>query len=103
MAFPGDEAFPSYSGVPEGVDEQGGGPQFACPDCGREFNRSALDRHMKICKKVFVQKRKKFDSAASRLGDLENAGELVAQAHKLEKAAEKAKVQNQHAKEKADT
>lgn len=44
---------------------------------------------MKICKKVFMQKRKKFDSAANRLGELEGAKQLVANAHKIEKEKEK--------------
>jgi len=57
----------------------------ACPDCGRKFNQDSIDRHMKICKKVFSQKRKQFNSAANRLGDLENASELIANAQKIGK------------------
>ena len=32
-----------------------------CPTCGRKFVEEALVRHQKVCKKVFVQKRKVFD------------------------------------------
>lgn len=31
-----------------------------CKDCGRNFNLDALARHKKICKKVFMKKRKPF-------------------------------------------
>lgn len=65
-----------------------------CQDCGRSFNQKAFHIHSKSCKKVFMQKRKKFDSAANRLGEFENANELVANAKKIEKEKEK-KVQAQ--------
>lgn len=38
-----------------------------CVDCGRKFNEKALDRHIKICKKVFVEKRKEFNSKNARM------------------------------------
>jgi uncharacterized C2H2 Zn-finger protein len=45
-------------------------PQLECPDCGRKFNENAYPKHVKICAKVFMQKRKKFDSKKMRmLGD----------------------------------
>lgn len=59
-----------------------------CEGCGRNFKEEALERHAKICKKVFLQKRKAFDSAANRLGELENAGELIKNAKKIEKEVE---------------
>lgn len=37
-----------------------------CSDCGRTFNEVAYAKHIKICKKVFIQKRKAFDSARAR-------------------------------------
>jgi len=43
---------------------------------------------MKICKKVFQQKRKAFNSAANRLGEMENAGALIANAQKIGKEKE---------------
>lgn len=51
-----------------GADEdqdgaEGGGDEdrIECPTCGRKFVEEALMRHQKVCKKVFVQKRKVFD------------------------------------------
>lgn len=41
-------------------------PTEACPDCGRCFNAAALARHIKICQKVFQQKRKAFDATKQR-------------------------------------
>jgi len=65
---------------------ESGGPTVPCPDCGRSFAEDRLDKHIKICKKVFGQKSKPFNMAQKRLGDLENANELIANAHKIEKA-----------------
>ncbi|CAE8584634.1 unnamed protein product, partial [Polarella glacialis] len=65
--------------------ENDGGPLVPCPDCGRKFNEESIERHLRICKKVFQQKRKQFNSAANRLGEFENANELIANAAKLEK------------------
>lgn len=42
------------------------GTRIPCGSCGRKFNEQALAKHVKICKKVFVQKRKQFDVAAAR-------------------------------------
>jgi hypothetical protein len=39
------------------------GVLIPCPDCGRKFNQQALQKHRKICKKVFVEKRKAFNVA----------------------------------------
>jgi hypothetical protein len=38
-----------------------------CPDCGRSFATDRLEKHMKICKKVFGTKRKAFDVTAMRV------------------------------------
>jgi hypothetical protein len=53
--------------------EQHNEPTCPCPDCGRTFNCSVIDKHVKICKKVFQEKRKAFDSKASRVSDPEQA------------------------------
>ena len=45
------------------------GEQHECPDCGRRFNAGPFERHIKICKKVFQQKRKVFDSTKMRVQD----------------------------------
>merc|ERR1712129_686348 len=44
-------------GVTEDIEQQ----RIECRGCGRKFIRSALERHAKICKKVFQSKRKKFN------------------------------------------
>jgi hypothetical protein len=44
-----------------------------CPDCGRKFNETAYERHVKICKKVFIEKRKTFDSQKHRVEGTEMA------------------------------
>jgi hypothetical protein len=33
-----------------------------CPDCDRKFNDEAYEKHVRICNKVFQQKRKEFNS-----------------------------------------
>lgn len=40
-----------------------------CPDCGRKFNQEAMAKHSRICKKVFMTKRKKFDITAKRAAE----------------------------------
>lgn len=89
--FPGDQALSSFGSaamVPE--DDDGGGHLVECADCGRKFNEDRLAKHAKICKKVFSQKRKPFNSAANRLGELENAQDLIANAKKIGKDKENA-------------
>lgn len=55
-----------------------------CDTCGRSFHPESIDKHVRICEKVFNKKRRKFDSAATRLGDLDNANQLIKNAHKIE-------------------
>merc|ERR1711957_174212 len=64
------------------------GERVQCEDCGRMFGEAATEKHLKICKKVFCEKRKKFNSAANRLGDQENAAQLIKNAQKIEKQVE---------------
>lgn len=56
---------PAYAGASGGGDqpEEYGevGRLIECNDCGRKFNEQAIVKHRKICKKVFVEKRKAFD------------------------------------------
>merc|ERR1719334_1341734 len=40
-----------------------------CSQCGRKFSEKALQRHMKVCKKVFCQKRKAFNMKNQRADD----------------------------------
>jgi hypothetical protein len=44
--------------------------------CGRKFVEASLVKHEKICRKIFLSKRKKFDMAAQRLTD-ENGDPIV--------------------------
>jgi hypothetical protein len=37
-----------------------------CHTCGRSFNPVTLAKHSKVCEKVFVKKRKAFNTAAQR-------------------------------------
>lgn len=91
MATPSLMTGPAYAvgGYPDpaGYDAGDGykGALVPCPDCGRKFIQESLEKHMRICKKVFLQKRKQFSSAASRLGDLDNANELIANAQRFER------------------
>eukprot|EP00928_Gymnodinium_smaydae_P098605 TRINITY_DN9203_c0_g1_i1.p1 TRINITY_DN9203_c0_g1~~TRINITY_DN9203_c0_g1_i1.p1 ORF type:complete len:510 (+),score=150.29 TRINITY_DN9203_c0_g1_i1:35-1531(+) len=76
----------AFGGAPPPPPEAMGdeGELIKCDDCGRSFNPESIEKHRRICKKVFMQKRKKFDSAANRLGDHENAGELISKAKQIE-------------------
>ena len=61
---------------------------FQCHDCGRKFNEKALARHKNICKKVFMQKRKKFDAAQARLSEFSgNDKNLVKKVKKTNRRA----------------
>jgi hypothetical protein len=37
-----------------------------CPSCGRHFNDKAFEKHAPVCKKVFIDHRKVFDSSKAR-------------------------------------
>jgi rubrerythrin len=60
----GPDAYPP-GGIPEQAQYEG--PQQQCPHCERFFNPTPFAKHVKICVKVFVQKRKEFNSAQKRL------------------------------------
>ncbi|WIA44029.1 hypothetical protein OEZ86_010401 [Tetradesmus obliquus] len=59
----------------QGDNEYGsaGGDLQQCGNCGRRFNAAALQRHAKVCEKVFCQKRKVFNMQSQRLQGLEAA------------------------------
>ena len=42
------------------------GQLLECGSCGRKFAPQVLAKHAKICKKVFVDKRKAFNAAETR-------------------------------------
>jgi hypothetical protein len=39
-----------------------------CPDCKRKFNEASYKKHVKVCQKVFTERRKTFDSRKHRMG-----------------------------------
>lgn len=49
------------------------GNKYACRHCDRMFNEEAIDKHEKICVKIFCQERKKFDIKKKRILDSEHA------------------------------
>lgn len=44
-----------------------------CPHCNRSFNERSFEKHTRICKKVFVDKRRVFDSTKKRIEGTEAA------------------------------
>ena len=48
-------------------------PTSPCPHCGRSFNSTALTKHVKICEKVFLKKRKAYNAQKYRFNDSEQA------------------------------
>ena len=48
-------------------------PTSPCPHCGRKFNSIALNKHIKICEKVFLKKRKAYNAQQYRFNDSEQA------------------------------
>lgn len=46
----------------QGADVEEDEPQEACPHCNRTFRLKVLEKHLKICQKVFMEKRKAFDA-----------------------------------------
>lgn len=72
-------------------EEQGAvGEQLQCPDCGRKFNPIPYEKHIKICAKVFLQKRKAFDSTKMRVADNPELAKLLQQKQKEERMKAKA-------------
>jgi hypothetical protein len=65
-SFNGGYSEPSEFGPGAGADDEYGGQKLECPDCHRKFNPIPYEKHVKICAKVFVQKRKVFDSSQMR-------------------------------------
>merc|ERR1712154_199469 len=77
----------------QGAYEQTG-QLIPCNQCGRKFSHKALQRHIKICKKVFGQKRKAFnnkvvDDEALKAKRNTNQAEIEAE---LKRKKEKAKL-----------
>lgn len=82
----------TFGNFPPDADEAGaeGGPQMECPDCGRKFNPIPYQKHVKICAKVFLQKRKVFDSTKMRIADNPELVQIIKKTQKEAKIAAKA-------------
>ena len=65
--LPPDAFPPSNDPFGSGMDNGPVGEQKQCPDCGRKFNPIPFEKHVKICAKVFLEKRKAFDSKKMRI------------------------------------
>ena len=52
--------------MPEEVTPEVEPALFPCKECGRSVVKESLQRHQKICKKIFINKRKEFNSAKQR-------------------------------------
>lgn len=57
-------------------DDDDTGEKQQCSDCQRFFKPESYAKHVKICKKVFMRKRKKFDTKQQRILDKEHADVL---------------------------
>ena len=68
---------------PEKGEEKG-----QCQHCGRQFVFTALEKHERICQKVFQSKRKTFNTQKQRINDSEQAT-LMKQGQIEEKKKEK--------------
>jgi len=51
-------------------------PREPCPECGRKFILSSLQKHVKHCKKVFKKKRPEFNSQSKR-GAIQGDGKVI--------------------------
>jgi hypothetical protein len=78
---------------PSPFDSEGisSGDQLECPDCGRKFNPIPYEKHIKICAKVFLQKRKAFDSKKMRIADNPELLKIQQEKKKEERVTKKKK------------
>jgi uncharacterized C2H2 Zn-finger protein len=65
------------------------GELLECPDCGRKFGPIPYEKHVKICAKVFMQKRKVFDSKKMRVADNPELVQMLKKKEKEEKMQSK--------------
>lgn len=62
-----------YGGGADGAD----GDRIPCNNCGRRFAPDALEKHARICAKVFSKPKKVFNSAAKRVAGTDAAAYLT--------------------------
>ena len=72
MSGVGNDDVPAKAGVAPSQNDElpneygNAGRLVNCNDCGRKFAEDRIGKHRAVCKKVFVEKRKEFDTAAHR-------------------------------------
>lgn len=70
-----------------------------CTECGRKFNPTAYEKHIKVCKKVFLSQRKVFDSKKMRIQDNPELVKILTQKEREEaKVKGKSKAINENLK-----
>eukprot|EP01032_Pedospumella_encystans_P019578 gene19578-22261_t len=81
-AYPPGGYPPPAAAAPTEYPEESG-EMRECPHCGRKFNVTPYAKHIKICEKVFIKKRKVFDSTKMRIQGVDPELEkILAQAAK---------------------
>ena len=70
--------------------------------CGRSFNPDSIDKHEKVCKKVFQKKRKEFNAQDQRIVANEQV-KLMKKGAVVEKKIESKKAQEKVPKWKAES
>ena len=89
----GPEAFAGGSGPAEYEDP---GDLIPCGSCDRKFRPEALEKHSRICNKVFNKKRKVFNAAAHRMdGEARSAARSGGAGYKPAPKADKWKAQSE--------
>ncbi|GBG31944.1 Zinc finger C2HC domain-containing protein CBG14627 [Hondaea fermentalgiana] len=79
---------PTGEEIPEYAPSE---PLYPCPSCGRKFRKPTLEKHSKVCKKVFKQKREAFDTTQARLkGVMQNPDDARVVKSALSKGASRA-------------
>ena len=82
---------------PDEYEEDDNGEKQECPDCGRQFKEKAYAKHIKICKKVFMKKRKPMDMKAQRIVSDEHK-EILKHNEIMQKKAKKKEDKEKEAK-----
>ena len=100
--------YPSQTSLASGADDyetDDGYGMSECPDCGRKFNSTAYPKHVKICKDVFIKKRKAFDMAQKRVEGNPELLQILKKKEKEEKmkALKAAKAGNAAASNREET
>jgi hypothetical protein len=85
----GGQAGSEFHNDNEFQDEDDAPAQRQCPTCSRKFNPQPYEKHVKVCAKVFLQRRTAFDTSKQRAEGTELA-EVQRHARAPEKKKKKA-------------